>query len=56
MRTTAGSACSSRSSARPGTRLPLRVAAVNYRAFRGMLMKSSIYFEGAADIAVGSHE
>jgi hypothetical protein len=37
----------------PETRLPLRVAAVNYCAFRGMLMKSSIYFDGAADIALG---
>ncbi|WP_051858126.1 acetoacetate decarboxylase family protein [Streptomyces cellulosae] len=37
----------------PETRLPLRVAAVNYCAFRGMLMKSSIYVEGAADLALG---
>jgi hypothetical protein len=37
----------------PETRLPLRVAAVNYCAFRGMLMKSSIYLDGAADIALG---
>ncbi|MET7458005.1 acetoacetate decarboxylase family protein [Streptomyces sp. NPDC005574] len=37
----------------PATRLPLRMAAVNYCAFRGMLMKSSVYFEGDADIAVG---
>ncbi|AJT69494.1 hypothetical protein T261_7897 [Streptomyces lydicus] len=37
----------------PQTRLPLRMAAVNYCAFRGMLMKSSVYFEGAADLAVG---
>ncbi len=35
------------------TRLPLRTAAVNYCAFRGMLMKSSIYFEGKADVALG---
>lgn len=35
------------------TRLPLRTGAVNYCAFRGMLMKSSIYFEGEADVALG---
>lgn len=35
------------------TRLPLRVGAVNYCAFRGMLMKSSVYFEGRADVALG---
>lgn len=35
------------------TRLPLRIGAVNYCAFRGMLMKSSIYFEGKADVALG---
>lgn len=33
--------------------LPLKLAAVNYCAFRGMLMKSSIYFEAKADIALG---
>jgi hypothetical protein len=38
----------------PATRLPLRVGAVNYCAFRGMLMKSSIYFEGEADVALGT--
>ncbi|ARF81584.1 acetoacetate decarboxylase family protein [Kitasatospora aureofaciens] len=37
----------------PATALPLRVKAANYCAFRGMLMKSSIYFEGEADIAFG---
>lgn len=37
----------------PATALPLRVRAVNYCAFRGMLMKSTIYFEGAADLAFG---
>lgn len=36
------------------TRLPLRVGAANYCAFRGMLMKSFIYFEGEADVALGS--
>ncbi|MEV0485430.1 acetoacetate decarboxylase family protein [Streptomyces sp. NPDC050508] len=35
------------------TALPLRVGAANYCAFRGMLMKSFIYFEGAADVAFG---
>jgi hypothetical protein len=37
----------------PATALPLRVGAANYCAFRGMLMKSCIYFEGAADVAFG---
>ncbi|MEV5972712.1 acetoacetate decarboxylase family protein [Streptomyces sp. NPDC051921] len=37
----------------PATALPMRVGAVNYCAFRGMLMKSSIYFDGRADVAVG---
>ncbi len=35
------------------TQLPLRVGAVNYCAFRGLLMRSSIYFTGAADVALG---
>jgi hypothetical protein len=34
-------------------RFPLRASAVNYCAFRGMLMKSSIYFRGRASAAVG---
>lgn len=34
------------------TRLPLKLSAVNYCTFRGMLMKSTISFQGAADIAV----
>jgi hypothetical protein len=37
----------------PSTALPLDVGAVNYCVFRGMLMKSSVYFRGAADIALG---
>lgn len=37
----------------PATRLPLRASAVNYCAFRGMLMKSSVFFEGRADVAFG---
>jgi hypothetical protein len=37
----------------PATALPLRVGAANYCAFRGMLMKSFIYFEGDADVAFG---
>ncbi|MGW5425310.1 acetoacetate decarboxylase family protein [Streptomyces sp. NPDC003943] len=37
----------------PATALPLRVGAVNYCAFRGMLMKSSVYLDGRADVAVG---
>lgn len=37
----------------PPTQLQLRIGAVNYCAFRGMLMKSSIYFEGKADVALG---
>lgn len=35
------------------TKLPLDVGAANYCAFRGMLMKSYIYFKGDADIAIG---
>jgi hypothetical protein len=37
----------------PATALPLDVGAVNYCVFRGMVMRSAIYFRGAADIAVG---
>jgi len=37
----------------PHTNLPLKLAAVNYCAFRGQLMKSSIYFEAQADVAFG---
>jgi hypothetical protein len=37
----------------PPTKLPLDVGAANYCAFRGMLMKSYIYFKGDADIALG---
>ncbi|MBC3640899.1 acetoacetate decarboxylase, partial [Klebsiella sp. Kps] len=40
--------------ARPArTSLPLKLAAINYCTFRGMLMKSTVYFAGAADLAVG---
>jgi hypothetical protein len=40
---------------RPGnTALPLDVGAVNYCTYRGMLMRSSVHFRGAADIATGS--
>lgn len=35
------------------TALPLKVGAVNYCSFRGMLYKSSIYFQGTADISFG---
>lgn len=35
------------------TALPLDVGAANYCVFRGMVMKSSIYFRGAADVALG---
>ena len=38
----------------PATALPLDVGAVNYCVFRGMVMRSSIYFRGAADVAVGT--
>ncbi|WP_028048663.1 acetoacetate decarboxylase family protein [Cellulomonas sp. URHD0024] len=39
---------------RPGpTALPLKLAAANFCAFRGMLMKSTIYFEATGDVAVG---
>jgi hypothetical protein len=34
--------------------IPLKLAASNYCAFRGMLMKSDIYFEASGDIALGS--
>lgn len=37
----------------PATALPLKVSAVNYCSFRGMLYKSTIYFEGTADLAIG---
>ncbi|MFE5210453.1 acetoacetate decarboxylase family protein [Streptomyces sp. NPDC056600] len=37
----------------PATALPLRLGAANYCAFRGMLMKSFVYFEGDADVALG---
>ncbi len=40
--------------ARPArARLPLKLGAINYCTFRGMLMKSTIYFQGAADVALG---
>jgi hypothetical protein len=35
------------------TALPLRVGAANYCVFRGMLMRSSVYVEGSADVALG---
>lgn len=37
----------------PATALPLKIGAVNYCTFRGMLYKSSIYFSGTADVALG---
>ncbi len=37
----------------PATALPLKVGAVNYCSFRGLLYKSSIYFAGTADVAFG---
>ncbi|MEV7280593.1 acetoacetate decarboxylase family protein [Streptomyces sp. NPDC093111] len=37
----------------PATALPVKAAAVNCCAFRGMLMKSTVYLDGAADVAVG---
>ena len=33
--------------------LPLQLAAANYCAFRGQLMRSTIYFEATGDVAVG---
>ncbi len=40
--------------ARPRTlRVPVSVGAANYCQFRGMLMKSTIYFKGTAYVAVG---
>lgn len=38
----------------PATSLPLKVGAVNYCSFRGLLYKSSIYFAGTADVAFGN--
>ncbi|GGL75671.1 acetoacetate decarboxylase family protein [Glutamicibacter protophormiae] len=35
------------------TALPIKVGAVNYCSFRGMLYKSSIYFQGTADVSIG---
>jgi len=41
---------------RPGPMgIPLKLAASNYCAFRGMLMKSDIYFEATGDIALGGN-
>ncbi|MCY1225966.1 Acetoacetate decarboxylase (ADC) [compost metagenome] len=37
----------------PAVGIPLKLAASNYCAFRGMLMKSDIYFEATGDIALG---
>jgi hypothetical protein len=38
----------------PATQLPLKVGTANYCAFRGLLMKSFIYFEASADVAFGA--
>ena len=51
---TASSAAASRSTGRPRPRCRCDVGAANYCVFRGMVMQSSIYFQGAADIALGS--
>jgi hypothetical protein len=37
----------------PATALPLDVAAANYCTFRGMVLKSFVYFHGDADVALG---
>jgi hypothetical protein len=37
----------------PATALPLDAGAANYCVFRGLVMRSTIYFQGAADIALG---
>lgn len=37
----------------PPTALPVRVSAANYCVFRGMMMRSRVYFEGTADVALG---
>jgi hypothetical protein len=39
--------------ARPRRGLPLRFGASNYCAFRGMLMKSTVYFKGRAQLGFG---
>ncbi|MFA9443760.1 acetoacetate decarboxylase family protein [Egicoccus sp. AB-alg6-2] len=36
-----------------GVRLPVRASAVNYCQFRGLLMKSTIYFRGGMHVALG---
>jgi hypothetical protein len=36
-----------------GPRLPLSIGASNYCRFRGMLMKSDVYFRGRAEVAFG---
>ena len=36
-----------------GWRIPLDIGAINYCAFRGMLMKSAIYFKGHMQVALG---
>ena len=39
---------------RPGpSALPIRLGAANYCTFRGMLVRSSVYVEGTADVAFG---
>lgn len=35
-----------------GIRIPLNLGAINYCSFRGLLMKSSIYFKGGAQVRV----
>jgi hypothetical protein len=37
----------------PATALPVKIRAVNFCTFRGMLYKSTIYFAGTADVALG---
>jgi hypothetical protein len=37
----------------PATDLPIRMAGVNYCAFRGLLMKSYVYFDAVADVGIG---
>jgi hypothetical protein len=48
-----GQLCSYAEIARPRLKMPMRVGASNYCSFRGMLMKSTVYFTGRAQIGFG---
>lgn len=48
-----GQLCSYVEVAQPRLKAPMRVGASNYCSFRGMLMKSTVYFKGRAQIGFG---